>query len=210
MREFATFERWAAGHGLPSLPTSAAIIATNVGAMARGSASLKPRGLAGVRLALAAIAFRHRHARHDLDLRSPDVKTAMKGLKGKRAKEGRKVDRAEPVTVDMFRKLASLVDADNPADARDLAMIALGIVRALRGHQSYSVSISTSLDLRVLGAIAFEEDGGAVFHLSRTKTSRASACGSSRAWRSMLSGVGSRSARSRWAPRCGGRSGKET
>jgi len=132
--EFGRFARWAERHKLASLPTTPAIAATYL-------AHLSKRGASPATLAIVRAAIMHHHATlpprakgRDLDLATPEIKRLFQGARRKAREAGRKTNKAAPWLIADFNVLASSVAGSHDLeDLRDLALIGLGIVRALRG-----------------------------------------------------------------------------
>jgi len=162
--EFAQFRSWAEVHGLTALPTSPEVVCTYLGHMhATG------RAIASAHLVRAAIKWHHSSARIDLDLTGPDIRNVLKGYR--RSTAGRPINKAEPFTVSMWATLAEL-SGSSAADVRDVALIGLGIVRALRGpSELLGLDLTVAKSPDALGSIQVNTSG-ATITLASTKTSQ--------------------------------------
>lgn len=162
--EFAQFARWTELHGLTPLPATPEIVCTYLGHMhATG------RAVASAHLARAAIKWHHAHARLELDLTGADIRNVLKGYR--RSMAGRQINKAEPFTVAMWSRLREIAGT-SAADARDLALIGIGIVRALRGPSELlglDLTLARAPDAK--GSIQINPSG-AVITLASTKTSQ--------------------------------------
>lgn len=163
--EFASFAGWAEGHGLPALPTTAAIVATYLAHIHK-----QGRALSSAALIRAAIRHAHNRARIELDLDTPDMREIMKGFRAVNAKAGRTLNKAEPFTVEMW-KVLSTVRPETAEDFRDVALIGLGIVRALRGpSELLALDLARrGRDPAGRGVFTFTPEG-ATLHFVSTKT----------------------------------------
>lgn len=162
--EFAQFRAWTESHGLAALPTTPAIVCTYLGQMhATG------RAVASAHLARAAIKWHHAQARLELDLTGADIRNVLKGYR--RSTAGREINKAEPFTVAMWNRLREIAGT-GAADVRDVALIGIGIVRALRGPSELlglDLTLARAPDAK--GAIQINP-AGAVIKLASTKTSQ--------------------------------------
>ena len=162
--EFSSFATWGAGHALPTMPTSAAVVATYLAHLQR-----QGRALSSANLVRAAIRWKHAQARHTLDLNSADVRNVMKGFRRELSKQGRKVDKASPFTVVMWVKLAEIAGTDLEG-LRDVALIGLGIVRALRGpSELLGLDLTVAKSPGALGSLEITSAGARIV-LGKTKT----------------------------------------
>lgn len=162
--EFAQFASWAELHGLASLPATPEIVCTYLGHMhATG------RAVASAHLARAAIKWHHAHARLELDLTGADIRNVLKGYR--RSMAGRQINKAEPFTVAMWTKLSEIAGT-GIADIRDVALIGVGIVRALRGpSELLGLDLTVAKSPDALGSMQINTSG-ATITLASTKTSQ--------------------------------------
>ena len=168
--EFGRFQVWAERHGLLVLPTTAAVVATYL-------AHVSKRGAAPATLAVVRAAIKHQHATmppktkgRTLDLATPEIKRLFQGARRKAREAGRRTNKARPWLVDDFRVLAGVVDPGNLEDVRDLALIGLGIVRALRGpSELLALDLGEAKSPGARGALILARDGASIA-LSVSKT----------------------------------------
>jgi hypothetical protein len=169
--EFKRFEDWARGHKLTSLPTTPAIAATYL-------AHLSKRGGSPATLAIVRAAIKHYHATlppkakgRNLDLATPEIKRLFQGARRKAREAGRKTNKATPWPVQDFALLAyKLAGSSDLEDLRDLALIGLGIVRALRGpSELLTLDLGEARSDGARGALVLKREG-ATISLSVSKT----------------------------------------
>jgi hypothetical protein len=173
--EFKRFEAWASRHKLPSLPTTSAIAATYL-------AHLNRRGTSPATLSVVRAAIKHHHVTlpprtkgRNLDLATPEIKRLFKGARRKAREAGRKTNKATPWLVEDFNVLAghlqALQTSSDLEDLRDLALIGLGIVRALRGpSELLALDLAEAKSTGARGALVLKHQGAEItLSVSKTK-----------------------------------------
>lgn len=162
--EFGQFRAWTEMHGLSALPATPEIVCTYLAHMhAIG------RAITSAHMVRAAIKWHHAQARLDLDLTGPDVRNVLKGYR--RSTAGVPANKAEPFTVAMWESLAAHAGTC-AADYRDVALIGIGIARALRGpSELLGLDLTVAKSPGALGSIQISA-AGATITLASTKTSQ--------------------------------------
>lgn len=119
-----TFERWCGARQVPALPAKLDTVTAYV--IERAQAGRK---VATVELDLAAIKARHRLAGHDLDTGSASFATVWQDIRRKHAAPQKQANAltADDLAATLALPVASLIDR------RDRAIVALGVMAALRG-----------------------------------------------------------------------------
>lgn len=173
-REYAAhwqaFEGWAVDNQLPSCPTQSAVVFAYL-------AVLHKRGLSVSTLQVVRAAIKHQHATlppkaegRDLDVATPEIKRLLRGARRIATAHGETTNKARPFLVSDWLDLARIVGTDLEAK-RDLALIGLGLVRALRGPSelvALDYGFINSADAR--GALSFTDTGAVVrLRISKTK-----------------------------------------
>lgn len=162
--EFGQFRAWAELHGLSALPATQEVVCTYLAHMHEIG-----RAITSAHLVRAAIKWHHAQARLDLDLTGPDIRNVLKGYR--RATAGVPANKAEPFTVAMWAALAAL-SVPGAAGCRDVALIGIGIARALRGpSELLGLDLTVAKSPGALGAIQISAEG-ATITLTSTKTSQ--------------------------------------
>ena len=169
--EFGRFAQWAESHRLASLPTTSAIAWTYLAHLS------KRRGASPATLGIVRAAIKHHHATltprakgRNLDLATPEIKRLFQGARRKTREAGRRTNKATPWLVADFATLAHLIDASNLEDLRDLALIGLGIVRALRGpSELLALDLGEANSQGARGALVLKREGATiVLNVSKT------------------------------------------
>ena len=170
--EFGRFAQWAERHKLASLPTTPPIAATYL-------AHLSKRGALPATLAIVRAAIKHHHATlpprvkgRNLDLATPEIKRLFQGARRKAREAGRTTNKAAPWLIADFNVLASSVAGSHDLeDLRDLALIGLGIVRALRGpSELLALDLGEVKSEGARGALVLKRAGAAIIlKVSKTK-----------------------------------------
>ena len=132
--QVAKFEAWCQRHRTSALPATPAVVAIYLTDLAKTGAgpTKPPKGakVATVGLALSAISAAHRIAGFAVDVRSCEIREAMKGIRKKFAAPQAQ---AEPLKPTMVRVILSSLNGSNLAvDRRDAALISLLFAAALR------------------------------------------------------------------------------
>jgi hypothetical protein len=180
------FEQWCAGTGRPSLPTEVQVVAAYLGHLKQPATFSDTLGrtrhrngasASTIAITLAAIKWKHgqlppNHPGRDLDLGIREIRDFTKGNRRERRDAGKVVNKAAPFTVEDWLTLRDLIgDSDNLRDIRDLALIGLGLVRALRGPSELIALDMTrrgSDDAR--GTFNLRKNGAAVrMHVTKTQ-----------------------------------------
>src|SRR5262249_4286417 len=158
-------------HKLASRSTTPAIAATYL-------AHLSKRGAAPATLAIVRAAIKHHHVTlpprakgRDLDLATPEIKRLFQGVRRRAREAGRKTNKAAPWLIPDFEVLAGQVKPDDLEDLRDLALIGLGIVRALRGpSELLALDLGGAKSEGSRGALVLKREGAAIsLSVSKTK-----------------------------------------
>jgi hypothetical protein len=142
-------------------------------------AHLSKRGASPATLAIVRAAIKHHHATlppkakgRNLDLATPEIKRLFQGARRKAREAGRKTNKAAPFLIGDFEVLAGQMKADDLEDLRDLALIGLGIVRALRGpSELLTLDLGEAKSEGARGALVLKREGAAIT-LSVSKTKR--------------------------------------
>jgi hypothetical protein len=116
-------------------------------------------------LTKAAVSERRRaaYAWRDLDLATPEIKRLLQGTRRKAREAGRQVNRARPRLVEDFRTLSDAIDRTKLDDLRDFALIALGLVAALRGpSELLALDLGEAKSAGARGALVLKRDGAAI------------------------------------------------
>lgn len=163
-KAWAAFSAWCAAHRRAPLPASAETVAAWMTDLAHSG-----RSPATINSYLAAVAVAHRTAGHQLDRKSPLIADVWKGI----ARQSDHLPRqARPLTAADMQALLSDFAPTLPADARDLALLALGWAAALR--RSELVGLDWSEAGTGPGFLTLD-DRGLVVTLIRSKASQADA-----------------------------------
>lgn len=181
--QWERFAAWCHAHGLSALPTDPQTVAAYFGHLARPQTYTDGRGRDRERagcgpstFAVVRAAIRYMHDRlppthpgRDVNLATAEIRRFIQGNKRKRHAAGRKINKAEPFLVSHWLTLNDLIGtSDDLYDIRDLALLGLGVVRALRGPSEL-----LALDLGCLGDGRGEihvRAAGAVIRMHVTKT----------------------------------------
>lgn len=150
--EWSRFLAWCeqestAERPLPTLPTTPQVVASYFGALNTPGTYTDSKGrsyqrngcsAATFKLIRSAILRRHRglpvgNPGRDLDLDVPEIRDFLTAVKKEFHAAGRS-NKAEPFMIEDWLDLNEMIgDSDNPVDVRDLALLGLGLVRAMRG-----------------------------------------------------------------------------
>jgi hypothetical protein len=170
--EFTRFAKWAERHKLASLPTTSAIAATYL-------AHVSKRGGSPATLSVVRAAIKHYHTTlppgakgRNLDLATPEIKRLFQGARRKAREAGRKTNKAMPWLIADFNVLAGkLAESHDLEDLRDLALIGLGIVRALRGpSELLALDLGEAKSAGARGSLVLRREGAAIsLNVSKTK-----------------------------------------
>lgn len=171
--EWKLFEAYCSEERVPALPTTSGIVLGYLSRLSRLG-----RSVSKMRLARAAI--KHYHGLlpagdpgRNVDFATDRIADLLAGAKRRAYDEG-KGNQAEPFLAADWDALTLLVDLEDRLDLRDVAMIGLGLVAAMRGPSELLAldreKIGTG-DAR--GALALAPDGkGGEIALRKSKTSQ--------------------------------------
>lgn len=167
--QWQRFVDWCNANGLVALPTDPPTVAAYFGHLAR-------RGCAASTFAVVRAAIRYRHDRlppgdagRDVDLATPEIKRFLQGNKRRLHAEGRTTNKAAPFGVEHWVALhETIAGGQSLWEIRDLALLGLGVVRALRGP-SELVALDYVRRSTGRGEIHVRAEG-AVIRMHTTKT----------------------------------------
>jgi len=136
--DWHAFRAWCAAHDAPALPAAPAIVAAY---LAERAATM---GRSGLRLILAAIAYRHRRAGHLWTARDQVIATVMRGIL--RAQQRPERPAAALTSAELKLVLAAIGDAPagpaRLAAARDRALLLTGLAGALRRSELVALDVA--------------------------------------------------------------------
>jgi integrase len=170
-RAWMLFAAWCQANGREALPASPETVGAWITALASETNTAgRPRySRATISLYLAAVVVAHRHARHTLDRKHPDIAGVWKGISN--AKATAETERqAKPVLADELKELLRGLRATIPADARDGALLALGWGAALR--RSELVGLDWMKQGDGTGFVTIEPERGIVVTLAKSKAAQ--------------------------------------
>jgi integrase len=127
-REWSAFSAWCSSKHRVALPTLPATLAAYFAALAEGTATGRARKVAGIDLALAAIAAAHRAAGFDSPRDVAEVRAVRRGI---RRELGTAQREAAPLLVPELRRALAALPATLHG-ARDRALLLLGWAGAFR------------------------------------------------------------------------------
>lgn len=164
--DWSAFAAWCAGHRAPALPAAPAIVAAYLAHRAQ------TLGRSGLRVALAAIAYRHRRAGHLWTSGDPVIASVMKGIL--RAQR-RPVRPAAALATDEVRRLLATCadDPDNLASLRDRALLLTCFAGGLRRSELVALDHADirigkdGMRLRIRHSKADQEGEGAEIGIAR-------------------------------------------
>jgi integrase len=168
---WALFAAWCQAHGRRALPADPDTVAIWMTALAEGEDG-KPRSRATISLYLAAVVAVHRHAKHVLDRKHPDIAKTWRGISNSKA-TAEAERQAKPILADDLKDLLRGLRANIPADARDGALLALGWGAALRRSELVGLDWMKLGD--GTGFVGIEPERGIVVTLARSKSAQAEA-----------------------------------
>lgn len=128
------FEEWCAKHGAVALPTSWQTVWAYMSARHKEGCAV-----ATLQVIRAAITQKHRSQApnaegRDLDLHNPYIRNLLQGARREATEEGKRTNKATPFLVTDYLDLVKIIGTSaSLEDRRDLALLGLGLVRALRG-----------------------------------------------------------------------------
>ena len=153
-RQFSHFRTWAAGRGLPSLPSTPEVVATYLAALSEGTVevswlsrwgdvkkSRKALKYGTIEHIHAAISHMHRSAGHEW----PEAPAITEALKGIVLRKGKTPTRAKPLEITDLKKILAAMRERRFEDLtviRDKAMISLCFFGALRSFELVSLDVS--------------------------------------------------------------------
>ncbi len=148
------FEQWCMSHGLLSLPAAPSTVGTFLASRAATltSSTLSHR--------LAAVSVMHRLCGHHLDVRSPAIRSVMRGIRREHAHRPR---RAAPARTAIVRAMVQTCDLTSARGLRDRAILLLGMASGMRRSEI------SALDFAHL---SFVEEGVRIV-IRRSKTDQA-------------------------------------
>lgn len=121
------WDTWCAATGRTPLPGTASSLASFVAELAA-----QGRAAASIAQAISAIRSMHEYAGHTDTPSKAEASKALRGLRRREADRGRRVRKAEPLTVDRLREVVADLDPTRAIDARDRALLILGFAGCLR------------------------------------------------------------------------------
>jgi integrase len=127
-REWKAFAAWCASRGVSALPAAPATLAAYIAGLADGTVGTRARKPAGIDLALAAVAFKHKTEKLLSPRATPEVDAVRAGI---RREIGVAPRQAEALLVPELRRAVALLP-DTPAGLRDKALILTGWTGAFR------------------------------------------------------------------------------
>ncbi len=125
--DWAIFTGWCAQHGIEPLPASPDVVA--VFAAAEADSGINPNTI-GRRI--AAIGYYHRQAGHPAPTAVPGAGKLAEVLAGIRATHGRPKAKKAAADASALRDLLATIEGDGLREARDRALLAIGMAAALR------------------------------------------------------------------------------
>lgn len=150
-RDWRAFCRWCEEHSLPSLPSSAEVVACYLTALA-----MRGFRVTTIRRCSAAIAAAHRELGHPAPTSNPAIRELFRGMTRRIGTPPKPVDALS--SQDIKRMVRAL--PDTPIGARDKALILLGFVGAFRRSEIVGLDV---------GDVVYREEG-LVILLRRSKT----------------------------------------
>lgn len=156
------FDQWCADNGRDSLPCGTDTLGAYLTWLADGGFKPgKTMAISTIQMALSAIRFRHRSIGHALDTGDPHIQAIVGGIRREIAQK-RSVRRVKPLTFDLLKEMIDLLRLDQPREAQDAAILALGSAGALRRIELIGLDyaeLGTSKDDERKGFIAISEEG---------------------------------------------------
>lgn len=142
--QYRQYEAWCEAAGLSAMPADPAVVARYAQALATAG-----RKISTVKLAVAAIAFRHRHAGHIWDERNVVLASTLRGL---RRKLGVRPEKKAPVLAGTLRNNMSNEDDRERTltELRDKALLLFGWAGAYRRSEIVSFDVED---------LTWEDDG---------------------------------------------------
>jgi integrase len=131
--QYRQYEEWCKAAGLPSMPAAPEIVARYAQALATAG-----RKISTIKLAVAAIAFRHRHAGHVWDERNVVLASTLRGL---RRTLGVRPEKKAPVLAGTLRNNMSNGD-HGITELRDKALLLFGWAGAYRRSEIVSFDVA--------------------------------------------------------------------
>jgi integrase len=167
--DWKAFEAWCRSHGAPHLPAPPAIVAAYLAHRA------STMGRSGLRLILAAVAFRHRRAGHTWSSRDPVIATVMSGILREKKQP---VKPASAIASPEIRRLLVCCADDPGGDAglpglRDRALLLLCFAGGLRRSELVALDhadlkfTNDGLILQIRSSKGDQEGEGAIVRIAK-------------------------------------------
>jgi hypothetical protein len=165
------FEQWCERHGATALPTTWETAWAYLSARHKDGCSV-----ATLQVIRAAITQKHRALPpkaegRDLDLHNTYIRTLLQGARRQASEDGRRTNKATPFLVTDYLDLVKIIGTSTDLeDKRDLALLGLGLVRALRGPSELLALDYAAAGKGARGILVLNGDHGLVkLRISKTR-----------------------------------------
>lgn len=151
LTQYQQYEAWCSAAGLPSLPADPLVVARYAQALATSG-----RKVSTIKLAVAAIAWRHRHAGHVWDERNVVLSSTLRGL---RRTLGVRPEKKAPLLAGALREMSTAIDGGDITSLRDKAVLLFGWAGAYRRSEivSFDVEDLTWKDDGIIALLRFSK-----------------------------------------------------
>lgn len=179
---WAKFTDWCHANGEVALPANAGVLALYLTWLADGQQTAGARGgrwAAGhkvsnsyIQTTMSAIKHRHKTAGHKLDMENPALVQIMDGIR-RTLGQSAKSNRVNPITADDLKDMILACRSDNPREARDAAVLAVGFGACRRRSEVVSLDYEERTTGR--GTLKIDETKGVILDLAVSKTNQSGA-----------------------------------